>query len=943
MFLYLKNSLKIFTLFFITVTISEALFANTIGKVIMLLDLDGTEQNSSNGPITDSLRQAIYHKLPIIVSGYTIERYLQKSMMTKKNYQELKAATYKEITKWSKAIEDGKKNIAAQQHLKSVSKIMYTETDDFGNTKTIPITGAQYLQILQDNLTKNQNYLTEAKNKLQPDAWILQEKEMKLTADQWFIHKKSNVFLLIPKKYLLDQKAPISPEGIKKIGFDVSAKSGSVDITKEVDAFCANLPETKPDFDAKYPAVIKPPVKGTFKVNINDVTCFFMQLPAGIVSPEEQEEEKESEKKVGKPSKKGLVRLLPTSPIITWIIYLQGHGSSATILHQSQAEYEKKLAKFESSIKFYEGALQVVKKTKKPYLYTETINNKIENIIADKKMLEKKLTQAQQRKLEFQLSHTHVMSEYTYISGLDFSDFQNLIQFFNTTINVAFLYYLACFAGGYNAAFVNQILTNISANFMVAVGSLTDKEVSSSDWRSWHLQSAMNEPLKFGFPKGDIKKYFDELEKYFAFGLLTKEADIKAAVAKKAQKQASLETALRSVTSTNKPAGWMNDAPFVRFPHGESFSAVDLDEKIYRLTSVQERIEQLEERELKEKKPEEKKPKKNPFNFSDKKGIYLSAQYVRTPITELGNAPIISVLQAPVKTVTKTKLYIPKKFIATHYFQKITSTLSFGQALARNFLQGLGIYTKRFLIEEFTSLDRPKIQNLIIEANRSETGTAIIKWVENNKGYSKKFNLREAIHIWPAGKSESERMVWAEDKFAYDVASIIQAMGSMSIPNSNTTEVTQKTVVDEFNTLKGALQKEIKFDEPDKKIALSKSFIEKLDTLVKQNPHTFDIALHEAVTKPLSPTYTKASRIALISQLLQRGANPMIPDKTGETAVQKAQKLNDPDILAVFTHFVSAVKSASKKEDPALVKLLLSLKLLQQKLTALAAKLKTVK
>jgi len=867
----------------------QALAVDKICNLVIVFDDNDTEENNAQGPIMAGLAQAIYQKqAPIFCSGYTLQRYFKNMIMLKTFAASQKNETYKSAEDYAKYIE---------QHAKDTATFPASTKIDvkLANGSSKKMTLAEYANHAKQNLLELQKHL-------RPNQWVFREKEMQLTVDQWFVYRKnkSNLFLLIPKGYLASQGAPNDPA---QVGLDISSY---INVTAHTEAFYHALPETESDFEAKYPTELKPPLDPKQPESLIPVDDIKNSLIPGVSHDDEN----------------------PTKVRFLWIIFLLGHGSVAGGFSAEYIEQIRKNHKIVcDNIKIIQKNIEIVKDNivqKEQYEkdLRETIDKK-KNYEENLKLLEKGVLSAQN----------------TAIAGLHYNDFQKLLSVFSTHVNTLFLYYVCCYGGGYNRTVIGKLLKNIMANFIVATGVLTDQTVSVIGWKSWYLQSKKGEALKLGFDL-DLKKYFDELKAYFTFQPPSLEAiKKKRIIEKKAiklgetiipeSKIPTLENALRSITYLNEII-LNNNAPFLRFPNGDTFIASKLNKKVYHLSNADAKKHVLE---------------KKAFDLSKYEVVLLSSPYITVPIT-IEKACFSSIMPPSITTLVektekksgknygKTQLYIPKKFVATHYFNNITSNNSFNEALARNFLQGLGIYTKCFLIEEFKSTDRPKINNLIIKANRSEKttflatpkGTATITWVENNKGYRKTFDLQE------------KELVTVHNLHEHDINNILKTMAA-----APETSISEDNVIQEFNDIKTIIEKEIKFDEPDKKIALSKSFIEKLDTLIKQNPHTFDIALHEAVTKPLSPTYTKASRIALISQLLQRGANPMIPDKTGETAVQKAQKLNDPDILAVFIHFVSAVKSASKKEDPALVKLLLSLKLLQQKLEALALKLKNTK
>ena len=182
---------------------------------------------------------------------------------------------------------------------------------------------------------------------------------------------------------------------------------------------------------------------------------------------------------------------------------------------------------------------------------------------------------------------------------------------------------------------------------------------------------------------------------------------------------------------------------------------------------------------------------------------------------------------------------------------------------------------------------------------------------------------------------EDEKKIWSQDQFGYDVKNVIATMAA-----GLEKTVLKDSLDKEFSTLESALKKSIKHDVVDTKVATNKSFFEKLKDLAKQDPNaivdtaTGQTLLHQAITKPLSPTFTNASRIKLVSMLLQRGADITKKDKAGQTALDLAKKSGNPEILAIFDLF-SPTKERTEKLIKSLTSLREQLKKLAQQLTTL--------
>jgi len=481
------------------------------------------------------------------------------------------------------------------------------------------IVSGYILQRYFKNMSMSEERYKERKDRtfeekwLGPGLWMFREPEMQLTSNRWSVYKKNhNLFVIIPKKYLASKKK----KTIQEIGLDIS---GCTDVTKTIDSFCKYTWKYSPDesaFKLKYPEVLKPP-KAPALVNIDDIKSLL--IPGE--SPDKYDPKKE--------------RLL-------WVIYLDGHGNFAKLSDQDEKHYEH----LTNTMNVLLNALESVKKSGQPYQHIK--EDKIIEI--DQQTLEEQIA-----KTQIALNKISIPAKNALIAGLRFDDFEQLFKIFNTHIHTKFLYYITCYAGGYNRAFVHEMLNNIQVQFIVAAGAITDKVAYSDTWPLWRLKSKKDEPLEFGF-HADIKKYFDTLEKYFTIEL-TEEA-----LEQHAQKNVTLEKALQYASwldvknNEDWMIAWTNDAPFVRIPNGDTFSAVNLDDKIYQLTNVRAKKHALEQ---------------TPFDLSDKKAVFLYAPFITVPVT-INNACIFSMISPPIK---KRRLYVPKVFTASHYFGKFSSKI----------------------------------------------------------------------------------------------------------------------------------------------------------------------------------------------------------------------------------------------------------------------------
>jgi len=641
-------------------TLAGAAASNTISdpsicRVAIFFVNDNTETDNGNAAEVGLFTQAVYHKtMPCIVSGYTLQRYLKNSVITNAEYQKQKDVPFAYIEHYEKMPQQAKTTQTIYEKYKKITKEM---------------TIAEYLKYLKKKLSPGD-----------PGNWIFKEKAMQLTSDQWTIYKKNNsiFYLLIPKNYLVLKKA----KSIADIGFDISA---CTDVTKQVNDFNLLSIASDKEFDDKYPADLKPPTNPS-DVNMDDIKALFIPAPKPVTLPENENDPK---------FQKALKQL--EKPTLRWIVYLGGHGYFAPPVAQELilsekgfyntkaqwiAEYKYRLRTFSNDIAACEQFLTMLKEGKSfTYSVTDDATQQTTIMQANAQEIKQKIAQIRAEKEVYEKSSQEALSNYrkgmydrevdialmekfgvrastALIAGLSFNNFQKFLSLLNNHIQTLFLYYSTCYAGGLNRLLVNEVLKNIRANYIVAVGALTDAVVGQAGALRY-LQSSRNAPIKLTF-RIDLNKFFNTLEAYFTFEA-TEEA-----IKRKAQKEVSLENALKhtvelTAPELDDPVIWTNNAPFVRMPNGDSFSAANVDAKVYHLTNVRAKALAIENKAL---------------DVSDKDTIFLSAPSVTTPIT-INQACFSSILPPP----AKTKIPTEEQFIATHYFKKIISNLNIPVAL----------------------------------------------------------------------------------------------------------------------------------------------------------------------------------------------------------------------------------------------------------------------
>lgn len=241
-----------------------------------------------------------------------------------------------------------------------------------------------------------------------------------------------------------------------------------------------------------------------------------------------------------------------------------------------------------------------------------------------------------------------IKSESATIAGLEFKDFTAMIKFFNDKLKTTFVYYISCFAGGYNMAFVKLALEFIRPQFFLAAGSTTDKSV---------IATADDNAVK-------IDEFFKGLHTFFALPATS----------------ASIDAILKSVTEHADETSWYNNAPLVAIPGGSVVSAANIDDAVLVLGPVTARKLEITDGAL---------------DATTRSTILLATDRF-SRILKLKDATLISILEPELSGGA-----IKKDYVATHYFERIEShDNTFDQVVAKHFLYGLGKHPKRFLIKK---------------------------------------------------------------------------------------------------------------------------------------------------------------------------------------------------------------------------------------------------
>lgn len=159
------------------------------------------------------------------------------------------------------------------------------------------------------------------------------------------------------------------------------------------------------------------------------------------------------------------------------------------------------------------------------------------------------------------------------IAGLNITNFRTLIQFFSKNINMNFLCYVSCFAGGYNRIlpYINTLI-NEKGNILGGVQNPNFTIVSSS---------TIDAPVTINLAQSNFVDFFNFLNKYTRKDIITptKFSDLQ------------LRDILNPITpkveiSEEKYDSRISQIPLVMFPETGFFRAIALDDSIGIISGV---------------------------------------------------------------------------------------------------------------------------------------------------------------------------------------------------------------------------------------------------------------------------------------------------------------------------------------------------------------------
>lgn len=364
-----------------------------------------------------------------------------------------------------------------------------------------------------------------------------------LTGNDWhcYAHKTANFMLLIPKNYVANrvQKSISDTKSqIKECGFDIT-----------------NLDKID---NASHEAVLKYiQAKNTKQPNKFDGTALesmFIKIeksPTSITDP------------------------------ATWNIYLTGHGGPAAKkknIKEELAKYEESLTKGKATLNALEANFELFVQKGLGHLKTSLILE-IENLNKNIQQQSTLLKSAET------LSDEAVVSQTATVAGLDFNDFSRLMKFFNSGIQTSFLHYMTCFAGGYNQAFVSEMLSQLKSNCIVSTQGINEQSVSTKFPR---LKRNENGPGLI-LSQMQFTPFFEMLENFF--GNPTKFVSTRGK--QESWQQDPIAAIVRNVVDVTDI---QQNQPFVRVPSVGIFNALTVDKTVKILTNSITRAHELEGR-----------------------------------------------------------------------------------------------------------------------------------------------------------------------------------------------------------------------------------------------------------------------------------------------------------------------------------------------------------
>ena len=258
------------------------------------------------------------------------------------------------------------------------------------------------------------------------------------------------------------------------------------------------------------------------------------------------------------PQKKDLELISPEKDI-QWVMYLTGHGTSRKpigAIREELKRYKKSLADWQR--------LKYNKHDTQANYWISFNQSAIKN---NEKILQGKSS----------WPDSQLVSESAYVAGLSIENFLQLIKFFNTTLNMAFLNYSTCFAGGSNQSFVNEVFSSLNVNFIVSAEGVHEGTTSTAIYINEKTTTIQLENQRY-----------DEFFRLLRIFITQPEELVKM----KGKRKDPIPMIIRTIVLETNPG----NQPFVRFPSTNTFVASPLDKNTKVLTQTFVKSHEIEKK-----------------------------------------------------------------------------------------------------------------------------------------------------------------------------------------------------------------------------------------------------------------------------------------------------------------------------------------------------------
>lgn len=266
------------------------------------------------------------------------------------------------------------------------------------------------------------------------------------------------------------------------------------------------------------------------------------------------------------PQKKGNELISPEQDA-QWLIYLIGHGGHAFL-----------------SIGFVREQLSVNQKNLQQLRQYGSRDTRIQQQMALAESNVKKYTKMAEGKGKTAQEvsawpDSQIVPESASIAGISPDQFAQLMKFFDTTINTAYVHYTTCFSGGVNRTFVNETLSALDVNYIVSTEGMQEAYTASSTGgittiiknRRYELQLTH---ISFAEFFRLLRLFFTDPERYVK--IKGKQAD-------------PIIKIIQTISTESK-----TQKPFVRFPGAGAFTATPTTKETQVITKTKVRAHEIE-------------------------------------------------------------------------------------------------------------------------------------------------------------------------------------------------------------------------------------------------------------------------------------------------------------------------------------------------------------